>query len=279
MSTLGKIFTILNVVAAIALCVLVISFVKSNEQLQEQYNAADQGRVAAVQAWKAFEDGLRNSNSKRNEMAALYTQEVESKVSTIEQLRNTNAALDRDKVQQQKELNELKTAVQGLDKGLADLKAEKASLQESYDKQVADATVLRQVNSDLKSQNQDLKQSVIDLRARIRGLEVQVSETGKENTYLKQHAKVELPKSVPALPTVDLRGVVRDVDNNTNVAEISLGSSDQVVENMTFIVSRGNDFLADLIITKVDENTAVGRLEYKQGEVRRDDNVTYTVRK
>jgi hypothetical protein len=52
-----------------------------------------------------------------------------------------------------------------------------------------------------------------------------------------------------------------------------------VVENMKFVVYRGSDYLADLVITKVDENTAVGRLEYKQSDVRRDDNVTYTVRR
>ena len=120
---------------------------------------------------------------------------------------------------------------------------------------------------------------MLDLRARVRGLEVQLSEIQKANVYLKQHAKVELPKTVPALPTVDLSGVIREVDNGTNVAEISLGSSDQVVENMTFMVYRGNDYLADLVITKVDENTAVGRLEVKQSDVRRDDNVTYAVRK
>ncbi|MBN2581857.1 MAG: hypothetical protein JXL80_02235 [Planctomycetes bacterium] len=279
MSTLGKIFTVLNVVAAIALCVLVVAYVKSSEKLNLRYEQASAGRAKAEEAWKAFQDALLNANTKRNDLAKTYSLEIENKMGLIEQLRNTNLALDRDKAQQQKELNELRTAVQGLDSNYAKLKADRDQLEESYKTQVSDATVLRQVNSDLKSQNQDLKQAVIDLRARIRGLEVQVSEMGKENTYLKQHAKVDLPKAVPALPTVDLHGVVRDVDNGTNVAEISLGSSDQVVENMKFIVSRGSDYLADLVIMKVDENTAVGRLEYKQSDVRRDDNVTYTVRR
>jgi chromosome segregation ATPase len=279
LSTLGKIFTVLNVIAAIVLCMLVVAYVKSSEQRDLQYENAAIGRKQATDAWKAFEAALGESNAKRAELSALYTQELGNKAAVIEQLRNTNSALDRDKAQQMKELNELRTAVQGLNAGLDKIKAEKDALQEAYDKQVSEATVLRQVNSEVTSQNQDLKQMVIDLKARIRGLEVQLAEIGKENTYLKQNAKVELPKVVPALPTVDLHGVIREVDNNTNVAEISLGSSDQVVENMKFLVYRGNDYLADLIITKVDENTAVGRLEYKQGDVRRDDNVTYTVRR
>ncbi|HOI54629.1 MAG TPA: hypothetical protein PLP01_05235 [Phycisphaerae bacterium] len=279
MSTLGKIFTVLNVVAAIVLCMLVVAYVKSSEQRDLQYEKAATGRTRATEAWKAFEAGLGESNMERVKLASLYTLELDNKAAMIEQLRNTNSALDRDKAQQMKELNELRTAVQGLNTGLDKIKAEKDALQAAYDKQVSEATVLRQVNSDVTSQNQDLKQMVIDLKARIRGLEVQAAEIGKENNYLKQNAKVELPKVVPALPTVDLHGVVREVDNGTNVAEISLGSSDQVVENMKFMVYRGSDYLADLVITKVDENTAVGRLEYKQSDVRRDDNVTYTVRR
>lgn len=279
MSTLGKIFTVLNVVAAISLCVLVVGFVKSNEELKAKSDNLEVARRGLVEAREAFEDVVRIRNSEYVTMVSLLEQDIANKRSAIDALRTQNAGLDRDKQQLETRLNELKVAVEGLDKDFTDLQAKTTQLDESYKKQISDGTLLRQVNSDLKSQNQDLKQAVLDLRVRVRGLEVQVSEIQRENVYLKQHAKVDLPKAVPALPTVDLSGVIRDVDNGTNVAEISLGSSDQVVENMKFIVSRGSDYLADLVITKVDENTAVGRLEYKQTDVRRDDNVTYAVRK
>jgi len=278
-STLGKIFTVLNVVAAISLCVLVVGFVKSNEELKAKSDRLEVARGDLVEAREAFENIVRIRNSAYTTMVSLKEQDIANKRSVIDALRTQNLGLDRDKRQLETRLNDLKVAVEGLDKDFTDLQTKTAKLDEAYKKQVSGGTVLRRVNSDLKSQNQDLIQAVLDLRVRVRGLEVQVSEIQKENVYLKQHAKVELPKTVPALPTVGLSGVIRDVDNGTNVAEISLGSSDQVVENMKFIVSRGKDYLADLVITKVDENTAVGRLEYKQTDVRRDDNVTYAVRK
>ncbi|NIA22167.1 MAG: hypothetical protein GWP05_09445 [Anaerolineaceae bacterium] len=279
MSTLGKILTVLNVVAAISLCVLAVGFVKSSEELknksEQQFRALDM----TVKARDALKNTVRIRNSEYDKMVLLNQQDIDNKRNAIEALRARNVGLDREKRQLEKQLNDLKVALQGLDTSLKGLRAEKARLDSAYKKQISDSTVLRQVNSDLKSRNQDLRQAVLDLRARVRGLEVQISESHKENTYLKQHTKVELPNTVPVLPTVPLNGVIREVDNETNVAEISLGSSDQVVENMKFVVYRGNDYLADLVITKVDENSAVGRLEVKQTDVRRDDNVTYAVRK
>lgn len=279
MSTLGKILTVLNVVAAIALCALVVGFVEASKELEAENDQLEVARRELVRAREAFESVVRIRNSEYDKMVSLHKQDIVNKLSVIAALRDQNTGLDRDKQQLETKLDGLKVSFQGLDIGLKGLQTEKAKLDSAYKKQISDATVLREVNSELKSQNQDLKQAVLDLRARVRGLEVQLSELDKESVYLKQHAKVELPKTVPALPTVPLSGVIREVDNGTNVAEISLGSSDQVVENMKFIVSRGNDYLADLVITKVGENTAVGHLEVKQSDVRRDDNVTYAVRK
>lgn len=279
MSTLGKIFTVLNVVAAISLCVLAVGFVKSNEEDTAKIKEFDAALKITVEARKALENTVRIRNSQYDKMVSLNRQDTENKRIAILALRTQNDSLDREKQQLDKQLNDFKVAFQGLDKSLEDLRTETARLDSAYQKQITDGTVLRQVNSDMKSRNQDLRQAVLDLRARVRGLEVQLSELQKESTYLKQHAKVELPKTVPALPTVPLHGIIREVDNETNVAEISLGSSDQVVENMKFVVYRGQDFLAELVITTVEENSAVGRLEVKQTDVRRDDNVTYAVRK
>ncbi len=279
MSTLGKILTVLNVVAAISLCVLAVAFVKFNDDVKAENVQLEVARRDLVKAREAFEDVVRIRNSEYDKMVSLHIQDILNKRSAIKSLRDLNTGLNRDNQQLETKLDGLKVSFEGLDTGLKNLQAKTAKLDSAYKKQISDATVLRKVNSELKSQNQDLIQAVLNVRVRVRGLEVQLSELHKENVYLKQHAKVELPKAVPALPTVDLSGMIREVDNATNVAEISLGSSDQVVENMTFIVSRGNDFLADLVITKVDENTAVGRLKYKKADVRRDDNVTYDVRK
>ncbi len=279
MSTLGKIFTVLNVVAAISLCVLAVGFVKSNEGDTAKIKRFDAALKITVEARDALQEVVRVRNSQYDKMVSLHLQDTENKRIAIVALRDQNVALDREKQQLESQLNDLKVSLQGLDTSFKNLQTETAKLDSSYKKQISDSTVLRQVNSDMKSRNQDLGQAVLDLRARVRGLEVQLSESQKQNTYLKQHAKVELPKSVPALPTVPLHGIIREVDNETNVAEISLGSSDQVVENMKFVVYRGQDYLADLVITKVEENSAVGRLEVKRTDVRRDDNVTYAVRK
>jgi chromosome segregation ATPase len=278
LSTLGKIFTVLNVVAAIALCVLVVAYVRSDAEMKSERDRALAGQDSAVRAVSVFQEALGFRNDDMAKMQEVNRTDLEAKVAEIKRLNVQLAADTSDKSKADAHLADLTNSLKAAQGLLAEANTTKADWESKYTKEVSAGDVLRKANTELQTLSQDLKQQKLELLTRVKDLDLQVSEAVKENKFLKQHAQAALPTAVPVLPTVDLHGVIKEADNQTKIASINLGSSDQVVQNMTFVISRGSNFVAELVITKVDENSAVGRLETVTSEVRRDDNVTYTVR-
>lgn len=69
-----------------------------------------------------------------------------------------------------------------------------------------------------------------------------------------------------------LKGMISDV--GASLVTITLGSADGVREGMVFHITRGADFLADIVITDVDVNKAAGVLELVQERPRIGDLVS-----
>jgi hypothetical protein len=80
----------------------------------------------------------------------------------------------------------------------------------------------------------------------------------------------------PANPVMNiaLKGRITDLDLETALAEISIGSEAGVKEKMKFHVTRGEDYLCDLSIVAVDTDKAVGSLEMIQGTPRVGDPIS-----
>jgi len=76
--------------------------------------------------------------------------------------------------------------------------------------------------------------------------------------------------SIPS--NVGLKGVVKEV--NPSLVAISLGSADGVKKGMTFHVTRGENFLCDLVITNVDTNVSAGVLELVMEKPKVGDTVS-----
>jgi hypothetical protein len=76
-----------------------------------------------------------------------------------------------------------------------------------------------------------------------------------------------------AIPSgVNLRGLIAEVGQS--LVTISLGSADGVQKGIVFHVTRGDDFICDIIITDVDTNKSAGVLDLVQQAPRVMDNVS-----
>ena len=278
MSTLGKIFIVLNVVAAIVLATLVIAFVDQQKDMRTNLEKSKQTTLDAAKKMDQLRDAVKARNMAFDKLATTSGMDLDNKNNAIMDLRNQLTGVQGDKSKLQGDLSAMNNSLKGLNDSYDKLNSSKKDLEEKYNTEVAAEAKLRQLSDEQMTQIQNLRQSDTDGKARVKSLEVQVAELTKSNAYLKQHAQATLPETVPVLPTVTLHGVVKDVDNAKKVAEINLGSSDQVVAGMVFEVSRENKYLGDLKVTKVEENAAVGTLATVQDEIRRDDNVTYSVK-
>ena len=276
MSTLGKIVTIFVVLASIALAVMNVTFVRRTddwrrEALKAKGIIADQQEINKV---------LRSTIDARNrEVIDTQTRYVIK----IDGMKGTVATLEQDKRQLAVEKRNIETAKGKSDADIGKLAVSLEIVQAAKKKQEGDraaaiATAAR-ANDDaqaLAKAKYNLERQVATLEKKVRLYAQQVAEQGKTIAYLRQHFPGELP-TVVEVPSHDLIGVVRNVKNR--VAEISLGSSDGGREGQVFLVSRANTYLADLKITRVDDNSAVGQLKTLKGDVQEGDDVTYELRR
>lgn len=89
----------------------------------------------------------------------------------------------------------------------------------------------------------------------------------------------EVGKAKPVEPIVSegkeiaLKGKITKVDISNSLASISIGSADGVKEGMKFHVTRGEEFICNLLIIDVEADQAVGILELVQKEPKVGDGV------
>jgi hypothetical protein len=65
--------------------------------------------------------------------------------------------------------------------------------------------------------------------------------------------------SQPIVTSVAINGLISEVGQS--LVTISIGAADGVAVGMTFHVTRGNNFICDVVVTNTDTNTAAGVLE------------------
>jgi len=104
--------------------------------------------------------------------------------------------------------------------------------------------------------------------------------------HLQQFGKLAAPptlvtppkgKARPAAPPIrdiGLKGLVAAVDLKNSLASISIGKADNVKEGMKFYVTRGDEFICEILIIDVDAERAVGVLERVRQQPRVGDNVS-----
>lgn len=91
-------------------------------------------------------------------------------------------------------------------------------------------------------------------------------------------------EATPRVPSMKLEGRVTRVDRSASsgdtLAQINLGTNNQLRDNMRLYVVRNGQYLADIIIVKADQRESVGRImTYGRAvEVRADDTVTSTLK-
>jgi hypothetical protein len=76
--------------------------------------------------------------------------------------------------------------------------------------------------------------------------------------------KSNVTAAQPVSSTSALKAQVVEVDSKNTMATISIGSADGVKDGMKFHVTRGDNFICDILIIDVDTDKAVGVLELVQ---------------
>ena len=287
MSILTKILIILLTVSSIFLCGVVVTYVGNADNYRQKYNNL---RAERNSLDKKVDDLTKQVNKKISEKQRAEDR-LNEKIASLK-VKITKLQSNLENTEREKAL-----LLQKVDSWTSITK----DFYETNDKQ---GQLLKNTLDELnKVQAEQIKQkkeldettaSLIEKMAIIETLETKTKRLIEEKSELQSRLDKMLrpfgkatAKTVPVTPEKDtaqppapetreiaLQGLVTDVDLKNSLASISLGTADGVKEGMRFHVSRGDEFLCDILIIDVDSEKSVGVLELVQQQPKIGDNVS-----
>ncbi|MGH7241886.1 MAG: hypothetical protein ACREJD_00530 [Phycisphaerales bacterium] len=281
MATLTKVLVIIAAVLSLFLSALVISYSFNTDRILADRDAevarslAAQGQVAdnATQASAA-------KASWEKERSSLETQMTERDARSRE-LERVNAELTRSKAKAEQDLQAITLKIAEL----GETASTQAKLITGYRDEV---TALRKNElrfreqavqsddriSDLESQNEVLTQSVRALREQLE--EARLAREGGSGAMgmLVSAKEPFVDTGIPVTGAIE--NVTTDPSTGATLVKINLGSNDRIRENQKLFISRGKDFVANLVIVKTDMRFAIGRVDTlsRKVDVHNGDSVT-----
>ena len=278
MSTLTKILAVLLSLFSIFLCGMMVTYVGSTKNYKSLYEG--QKKLAAyAQAELAERDKLVNARLQKFEEMKARLQEEITKLET----ENTTLAADLRKAerlsaQYQNQADSWKGVMTGFEQSVRNLQASLRETQQQLDaaraQNIQDRKELNQLTADLYARIVQLQ----SMEAERRRLLEQKAELEKQILALSGSLAAVKPVT-PAVETAkpaaspitaaDIKGLVQDVDES--LVQLSIGSADGVRENMVFHITRGSQFLCDVVITHVDINQSAGIMQLVQQRPRVGD--------
>ena len=287
LSTLTKILIVLLTISSLFLCGVVVAYVANADNYKEMYENEKRTKQIAESKKKNADKQLKEKKSKyqrqedqlRKQMASLNTrinkaeneirnykrenaellQRVSSMAGTVES--STQTATNQTHLFEgaQKELNLVKNGQIKLRKKLDDLIAE-----------LINKTAIIKT---LEIKTKQLVEEKSGLQNRLDQFLLPIGEaTAPVEPVTVERFAVRLAKSTAR--DIDLKGLITMVDLKNKMAAISIGTADGVKEGMKFHVTRGSEFICDIIILEAKAEEAVGFLELIQYQPKVDDNVS-----
>jgi outer membrane murein-binding lipoprotein Lpp len=289
LSTLTKVLIVLLTISSIFLCGIVVTYVANVENFKDKYtnlradkNAAETNEAAAK---KELNETITAAGDRermlKDNISAFQTQIGKLKTDLTEAQRQTTAATEEEgkwkaATIEFHETNERQRML--LEDTLAKLKTIQA-MQIKGDEELNETTAAliekMAIIATLESRSRQLLEEKTGLQ---NNLDKLLQRTGQSVvapvavTPIKEKARV-------APPTVDisLEGLIITVDLENSLAEISIGAANGVKQNMKFHVTRGDEFICDILILDVEPEKAVGTLELMnvtQKQPKAGDNVS-----
>ncbi len=287
MSTLTKVLIVLLTVFSIFLCGIVVTYVANADNYREEATKAKRDYTSAREMRRNAEDNLdKAKEAHQAAKEAWETQKTEldnavaSLTSDLEAIRRENRTLVQEVANASKTVT-LTTEIQ--DKQMAQAQTAQKEVTELRAEQT-------RLDKELKETNQVLLEKMAII-AQFDEKNKQLMEANQElekriNAYLRQYGKITsepaivTPTQGIALPTetiakdIDLNGQVTELDLKNGLAAISIGSAAGVDRKMQFHVTRGEEFVCDIVILDVEADKAVGDIRRIQTQPQVGDRVT-----
>ncbi len=288
MSALTKILMVLLTIAAIFLSGIVVTYIANADNYRQKHDSLYVKYQSEQQKRTNAEEQLGKTTEQTNRLEKELNDKIASLNIKIEQLQGDLDKAEREKAQLLQRVDGFAAEVATFTKTNEN---QRSLLEETIKTwKGVEANLIRE-----QSQHKETARLLLEKLAIITTLEEKNKRLLEENAALqtkldqslRQYGKVLAPpspvtpireKAQPVqapLPTreIGLKGRIANVDIKNKMAEISIGKAHGVQENMRFHVTRGDQFICDIVILDVEPEKAVGRLELVQYEPQPGDNI------
>ena len=287
MSTLTKVLIVLQVVISIFLCGIVVTYVAHADDFKGEYERVNRrlggAELRAERAKQAQDEYKAQKDTEIAKTVADFLRlqsEVDSLNTDLEAAARQNSDLTN-------QLARMASTVEA--SNLTALEQNKQFGQAHADRNALDLANIS-LTKDLKETN-DLVIEKMALIAtqneRLKRLLEEKSELQNQlERFMRQYGKT-VPTPRPATPVsskarpafrkapgIGLKGLITDLDVQNYLAEISVGSAHGVRVEDTFHVTRGDQFVCDILVLDVDSDKSVGVLDLVELTPRVGDKIS-----
>ncbi|MBY0113646.1 MAG: hypothetical protein K2Y21_12565 [Phycisphaerales bacterium] len=270
MATLTKVLVIFAAVLSLFLSALVIAYSVNTDRIladRDAEVARSQNALAgaASNAAQAGEERIRAQTEKDTIAKALSDRDAK-----MAELERVNADLTRGKAKAEQELQAITLKIAELGETvktqatlLSGYRDEVSALRKNELRFREQAVQSDDRISDLESQNEVLTQSVRALREQLE--EARLAREGAPSMGLISNASASragdpfVDTGIPVTGTVE--SISKDPSTGATLVKINLGSNDRIRENQKLFVSRGKDFVANLVVVKTDLRFAIAKVD------------------
>lgn len=288
MSTLTKILIVLLTLSSIFLCGIVVTYVANADNYREKYtnirsdrDSLDKKLKAKTKEANEYIDQKQQLEDKlRSEIATLSAKvgKLEGNLRDVERERASLLA----KVESWTSITKdfyTTTDKQGtlLKNTLDELKriqAEQIKQRKQLNETTAELVERMAIVEQLQAENRRLLEEKTELRARLDSILRPAGEAVAELVTVTPEKTIRRRRTGPATMQIGLKGLVMDVDMENSLVEISIGSADGVKEGMKFYITRGEEFICDILIYDVEPEKAVGLLDLVSKRPKAGDDVS-----
>jgi len=274
-------------ISSIFLCGIVVTYVANADNYRKQNESLRTDLDAAVEEKKSAKKELEERKNKFQQDETRLTDEIASLIRKIGDLEATLKIVEAEKDVARRRVNSWAAIVMDFSKTTDEhtqlLKNTLDNVHRLEAEQIKDRKELDELTTSLEE-----KMAVIvmlDEKTK-RLLEEKAELQDRLDKYLQQIGKRAadlvpvIPKKTiarPAIPPtrdIELKGLVTAVDLKNSMASISIGTAAGVKAGMKFYVTRGDEFICNILIIDVDAEEAVGVLELIQKQPKAGDNIS-----
>jgi peptidoglycan hydrolase CwlO-like protein len=287
LSALTKILIVLLTLSSIFLCGIVVTYVANADNYRQKYDNLRSDKDSLSKKVEALTKQVNESLEQKKEMENKLSSEITSLKAEKGELQTNLDNAEREKAVLLQKVNSwtsitqdfyqttdkqgqlLKNTLEELNKAQAEQISQRKELNETSAALVEKMAIIET----LQTENNRLTEEKTELQNRLDKFLQPIGKTAAEAAPVTPKKEAAQP-AVTEARDIALQGLVTAVDLKNSMATISIGTADGVKEGMKFHVTRGNEFLCDILIIDVEAEKAVGTLEVIQQQPQIGDTVS-----